>query len=1158
MLSKKMAVSLTSLITILALAFGVMPAMAATFSVALDLKDDVSAVPGLQVVHPNVNDPLATELVVTLKLGERAKLKGDDVFATSYDKDGDVLGFPTVKADPEDTATIDAKVKLKIALGGKLEDRLKIAAVGLKIAKEKITPADPLSEKKSVALNTAVMLLPYDDTDGPMVYSIERVGVNFRQLKTPKINPTDNEEVQVRVTLSEYPNAFGPAHISAPGAAVTKVDQLIPVDGISLEAFLKTDAAETALGDDFKKPEYRKRMVYDEDITASDRLSGDDLKGQGVGDVYTADGSNHRLDPLDTTTPDSHALRQVKEAARKKHGGLHRAINEAKILTGTAYKYKFIPALAHATNTPNTAGTVNTSTTDLDPAAADKEFGALDGANGYADPGRGYYLEAYSGHGTSANNFKGAPPKPGDPKGKPTAPDPSGIDFSDTDDNPLLAAYLKALAKYASDFEKYRKYQNAKTLYEGYMTARRAEMAKDDKARADFYEKFRMDNSAANTGVATGADGKLYPYLVTLTPAYLTMKDIVVTVKSFEDKTSPVSRKYVPPIDPDDYKEGIDKLTIEVGATKAAPATTAGIEVVIGKGVVIPKDGYLVVAKSIAGSAVRNPGTATKAPANPPRKPFGLTYNLVEGGLPNLETFLVIGGTIDVVGAKKLVISEIMWGSDASITNSFESQYIELYNASGAAITVGDKDYKLVFYPGGTALPAMSQDRVGTVGVHGHWPVLGKGRSGRTGVGESPGDVIAVTPTQSLISMQRTADAASATGLAMDGTDPMSWGASTGQPFNFDPNIEGIREGSPGRAPSAYPTAPTPTVPTPKVPVAKATEIDITEIMVDTNDGRLPQWIELTSSAVGEVSLEGWEMVIDNAIDADVFGGGNAITVSLAGPTLDVSAHPGNTGKGQSVLVVAWDASVASVRHSANIREARVINLAEQLNQKKRYRLLSTNGFRITLVPPRTGAFVDGDIAGNLHEDWEIPMDDGTVRSSLIRRGMLADGTDTMGTDLNGWVLASETSLVAGQRSYYGDDEDAGTPGQDAGGPLPVELSHFRPARDKATGAVVITWATQSELNNAGFFIKRSNQKDGEFKVINATMIAGAGTTSEKQFYTYTDTTAQPNVVYYYQIEDVSLDGNRQLLTRGTRLKGHIGAAGKATVIWGELKASNE
>ena len=71
-------------------------------------------------------------------------------------------------------------------------------------------------------------------------------------------------------------------------------------------------------------------------------------------------------------------------------------------------------------------------------------------------------------------------------------------------------------------------------------------------------------------------------------------------------------------------------------------------------------------------------------------------------------------------------------------------------------------------------------------------------------------------------------------------------------------------------------------------------------------------------------------------------------------------------------------------------------------------------------------------------------------------------------------------------------------------------------------------------------------------------MIAGAGTTSEKQSYTYTDTTAQPNIVYYYQIEDVSLDGHRQTLTRAYRLKGHIGAAGKATTTWGELKSSLE
>ncbi len=234
----------------------------------------------------------------------------------------------------------------------------------------------------------------------------------------------------------------------------------------------------------------------------------------------------------------------------------------------------------------------------------------------------------------------------------------------------------------------------------------------------------------------------------------------------------------------------------------------------------------------------------------------------------------------------------------------------------------------------------------------------------------------------------------------------------------------------------------------------------------------------------------------------------------------------------------------------------RVVDVSSKVGETGRYTLISEMAFMLALLPPqKTAVLTYGDTAGNLGaaEAWDIPASDGR-RCSLIRREMLDDGMATMGTAANGWVLASSTSLVSGPTTWYGSDEDAGTPGYDAGGPLPVELSHFRPARDKQTGAVVITWSTQSELNNAGFFIKRSQQRNGQFAVINPTMVPGAGTTSEKQFYMYTDTTAQPNVVYYYQMEDVSLDGNRQTLTRGIRLKGHIGAAGKLTTTWGDLK----
>ena len=661
-----------------------------------------------------------------------------------------------------------------------------------------------------------------------------------------------------------------------------------------------------------------------------------------------------------------------------------------------------------------------------------------------------------------------------------------------------------------------------------------------------------LDNTDDNADdmPSTGRDMKLYPYVLTITPTYPKDKpDIVVKVKAFDDMVLPTANKYPVPAREADYVEGMSKLTIKAG-TEVLKDLTAGIVVFIPENTVIPKDGYVVVVKDADGSAVRDPGGADKSPVLTARKPFGLTYNRVAGTLPNLETLLLNGGTIDIVGAGSLIISEIMWGSDASIEASVNSQYIEIRNTSGAEIKAAKEAYKLVFYTAGATLPDASvaannvQDRVGTVGASGYWSVAGKGQSGRSGVGEAPGDLAAVTPTEELISMQRVIDA---TGVAADGTAPASWAASTPPGLNFDPNIEGVRIGSPGRAPTAYPTAPVVAPPAPTVAAAMPEDIMISEIMVDTGGGRLPQWIELSNVSGKEVSLAGWSVLISNsAADDDVVGA--SVSINLSG-TLDVSAHTGNTGKGQSLLLVAWGA-----RSSSQINADLVMNVSSQVGEAGRYTLISEMGFMVALVPPQTtGVLTYGDAAGNLNEGWELPTADG-ARSSLIRREADALGAATMGTMANGWVLASDTALVSGPVTWYGSDEDAGTPGYDAGGPLPVQLSHFRPARDKETGAAVITWSTQSELNNAGFFIKRSQQRDGQFKIINAAMIQGAGTISEKQFYTYTDTTAQPNVVYYYQIEDVSLDGNRQTLTNGTRLKGHIGAAGKLTTLWGDLK----
>ena len=119
------------------------------------------------------------------------------------------------------------------------------------------------------------------------------------------------------------------------------------------------------------------------------------------------------------------------------------------------------------------------------------------------------------------------------------------------------------------------------------------------------------------------------------------------------------------------------------------------------------------------------------------------------------------------------------------------------------------------------------------------------------------------------------------------------------------------------------------------------------------------------------------------------------------------------------------------------------------------------------------------------------------------------------------------------------------------GGTLPVTLSFFR--AELTSRGVMLKWTTESEVDNAGFYIYRSETKDEEFKVLNPIMIQGAGTTGERNKYTWTDTTAKPNTVYYYRIEDVSHAGVHQVMAT-TRLRGLVSAKRKTITQWGHYK----
>ena len=376
---------------------------------------------------------------------------------------------------------------------------------------------------------------------------------------------------------------------------------------------------------------------------------------------------------------------------------------------------------------------------------------------------------------------------------------------------------------------------------------------------------------------------------------------------------------------------------------------------------------------------------------------------------------------------------------------------------------------------------------------------------------------------------------------------------------------------SPARAFKVAPTVgPTPPGTTPG---RGSDDVTISEIMFASDGGTNDiQWIELSNGSKTQTVVlsagSGWELRIENYDDPRAANEPQSGTINFKNKGSVKTIPPE-----ESVLIVS-----SNGRNSDNTRFAAtsVFKVYSELPNEFGMRtrrdpfLHPTQGFQIQLFDGSSNLV---DEAGNLDgrirtadaPTWKLP--DGWTadgdRSSIIRRHReyrngryFNKGIAHDGTKRDAWILAANTAFVdyaKDTETWYGSANDYGTPGIRAGGhPLPVQLSQFRPNLTE-TGTVVIQWTTESEVDNAGFNILRSQTRTGAFKRITPQLIPGAGTTAERRSYTWTDTTAKPNVVYYYQIEDVSFDGEHQTLAT-VRLRGLVSAKGKLATQWGQLK----
>lgn len=88
---------------------------------------------------------------------------------------------------------------------------------------------------------------------------------------------------------------------------------------------------------------------------------------------------------------------------------------------------------------------------------------------------------------------------------------------------------------------------------------------------------------------------------------------------------------------------------------------------------------------------------------------------------------------------------------------------------------------------------------------------------------------------------------------------------------------------------------------------------------------------------------------------------------------------------------------------------------------------------------------------------------------------------------------------------------------------VPVELSSF--TATPREGGVRLEWTTQSESENLGFHIYRSDSEQTGYHPITMELIPGAGTSPTVHSYKYLDRSVVDGSTYYYRLVDISTDG---------------------------------
>jgi len=145
----------------------------------------------------------------------------------------------------------------------------------------------------------------------------------------------------------------------------------------------------------------------------------------------------------------------------------------------------------------------------------------------------------------------------------------------------------------------------------------------------------------------------------------------------------------------------------------------------------------------------------------------------------------------------------------------------------------------------------------------------------------------------------------------------------------------------------------------------------------------------------------------------------------------------------------------------------------------------------------------------------------GTYTLKTISNSVAINTGDPANGDNNGVAIPTQDQRGANRND---DTTDIGAyEYYDDVGSLPVELSSF--TATTSDGQVTLHWVTQSEVNNVGFSVYRSETKDGNY--VEVAFINGAGNSAMPIDYQFTDPKVETGKTYFYYLEDIDTAGEK-------------------------------